>query len=835
MAFLHDPPDKALILFHIGHNRKRDEIIKKLLNKDFNRDVEIADIIASTMQRIHIPKDFRLDKPQPCNNHICFKGRNKPYFKHLFSGKKFEFHKIVNFINTMGINKCVERYGFNLSILDEFKKDDRKQQYFYLWRFLPEKYLTGEFLPADTRIPDHNIWDHLDVTSAIYGCTEGNIDKLGLLALKIPAVQDFIKRSRKLSDLWSASHLFSALIFEGLKVLINKYGPDTIIFPYLRGNPLLDYSFFPNSNLKLDDSLIFANIPNVILSFVNIDDIKELKNKIKEKIILKWKDIGKKVREFLLKEYNIEIDNKIWEFQLENSFQIVLSDLKMLNYNSYLTFCKDAPIFPKDLLEIQENYLSLLESPEQQINIGHFYSLSYQILSHILIQNSRIWDALEINIKTNRKCIMCGRFSALLWRKAENIYLYWNGKRWESINIQDTLLKVNEALCSVCLIKRTYSNIFNEIYKIKPPKFNSVVKIAASEFLEKINKNKDLINLLEKDIELVYLNEWESEDKKLLTDSSQHIKKHLEELIKVEGEPNKYYATVFIDGDHIGELLMGKRFPRLELLFHDYFKDNLRNAQNDLFNPDNIFKLKRSLTPASHMEISRIMKDFSIFKVPEIVKNKKGLLVYSGGDDILAFLPIKNALSASYEIQKFFRKNYYKISNELFEKSVMGFGRDITMSAGIVFAHYKYPLYDVIEKLRQAEKKAKEKYGRNALCITFIKHSGEILEGGTRWKLIRIYKKIIKYITEEKISRNFIMDFMNLLGNFDINNPHDLVILISSIKWLINRRKISKNITSFQLKIFKLLVIFLINFHYFDKDLEISDIGRIIKILYDVS
>ena len=54
---------------------------------------------------------------------------------------------------------------------------DYKKSYFNNWRFGAEgKLVQGGWgalwsqLPAETRIPDHTIWSHLDLTSAFAGC-----------------------------------------------------------------------------------------------------------------------------------------------------------------------------------------------------------------------------------------------------------------------------------------------------------------------------------------------------------------------------------------------------------------------------------------------------------------------------------------------------------------------------------------------------------------------------------------------------------------------------------------------------------------------------------------
>jgi CRISPR-associated protein Cmr2 len=93
-------------------------------------------------------------------------------------------------------------------------------------------------LPADTRVPDHSIWSHLDVVSALAGALDG--DSPALLTLSLGPVQGFIAQARSTSDLWAGSHLLSSLAWEGMKVIARALGPDALLFPHLRGVAAVD-------------------------------------------------------------------------------------------------------------------------------------------------------------------------------------------------------------------------------------------------------------------------------------------------------------------------------------------------------------------------------------------------------------------------------------------------------------------------------------------------------------------------------------------------------------------------------------------------------------------
>ena len=66
-------------------------------------------------------------------------------------------------------------------------------------------------LPADSRFPDHTIWQHNALTSALYSCMELASDqsRVGIMVFGITPVQPFIAKARKLRDYWTGSILLS--------------------------------------------------------------------------------------------------------------------------------------------------------------------------------------------------------------------------------------------------------------------------------------------------------------------------------------------------------------------------------------------------------------------------------------------------------------------------------------------------------------------------------------------------------------------------------------------------------------------------------------------------
>ncbi|MBV5326225.1 MAG: hypothetical protein JZU65_01110, partial [Chlorobium sp.] len=122
--------------------------------------------------------------------------------------------------------------------------------YFYLF-FAMKKRLRQEnvgglggawdLLPADSRMPDHPLWHHLGLTSAIGSSLADDPDNdLSLVVFAITPVQPFISRARKLRDHWVGSVILSYLAFTGIRHVAETIGPDHIIYPSMQDQSLVE-------------------------------------------------------------------------------------------------------------------------------------------------------------------------------------------------------------------------------------------------------------------------------------------------------------------------------------------------------------------------------------------------------------------------------------------------------------------------------------------------------------------------------------------------------------------------------------------------------------------
>lgn len=138
------------------------------------------------------------------------------------------------------------------------------------------------------------------------------------------------------------------------------------------------------------------------------------------------------------------------------------------------------------------------------------------------------------------------------------------------------------------------------------------------------------------------------------------------------GEPNPYYALLVGDGDSMGK------------------------AINKMHTAD------------EHRAFSQKLAQFAE-EARAIVTEHDGVVVYAGGDDVLALLPLHTAVGCTATLSQTF---------------CAMMGNNLTFSAGIAIIHHLEPLEDALNLARQAEKEAKSLADKNALAITLNKRSG---------------------------------------------------------------------------------------------------------------
>jgi CRISPR-associated protein Cmr2 len=185
-------------------------------------------------------------------------------------------------------------------------------------------------------------------------------------------------------------------------------------------------------------------------------------------------------------------------------------------------------------------------------------------------------------------------------------------------------------------------------------------------------------------------------------------------IYEAHREPNPpYYALLIADGDHMGKAI------------------------------DSIDKRDR------HQEFSRCLSKFAD-KAARLIDGEpySGCRIYVGGDDVMALLPLHQAIECVIELRN------------LFIQKMPG----MTFSAGLAVVHALEPLTEAREIAQRAEKLAKHTAGRDALAIIHAPRSGpDTLAYGKFDVFPGLLLRIIGYYESKTLSLGFAHELRNLL------------------------------------------------------------------------
>lgn len=172
-------------------------------------------------------------------------------------------------------------------------------------------------------------------------------------------------------------------------------------------------------------------------------------------------------------------------------------------------------------------------------------------------------------------------------------------------------------------------------------------------------------------------------------------------------QPTPYYAVLCADGDRMGE------------------------------------RLEKIATLDGHRAFSRALEDGFASQCETLVADHGGSLIYAGGDDVLALVPLHTALQVSLALRKLFL--------DAMETTSLAVSDRPTLSVGLAFVHHLTPLDKAIDLARAAEGLAKRGFDngdqRDALAIIMDKRSGTTVKvTGEWWRTPSIADRIQTWI-----------------------------------------------------------------------------------------
>lgn len=507
----------------------------------------------------------------------------------------------------------------------------------------------------------------------------------------IGPVQGFVTQARRTRDIWSGSYLLSYLSGSAMRAITESGGE--IVFPYVDKDPLFEALKNSNGINKDAPAARIGSLPNRFKA--TAEDPKSTAGVANAAIKEAWGKIAGKVLEKLVttaKGYVTVETGKIWnrQIKIENQWEIAW---------------------------VEGNDGSLLDKRK---NLRSHFSEEEQ----------------------GEKCTLCGERQALSKGEKESrkaVKQWWSDVA-EKFNRErgfHFLRDGKERLCAICTTKRMFPLVANNaigwpVYHNYP----STGYMCAIDWLKVVLEkakagNENLVKALEEFINL-------AKDAEVPYDEEDTINQipWIREFVKdyAEWKPVlQFRGDVFFPESIKNE----KDFPIKVTANRDDLVEKLRALTDAvgskptpfyavlLMDGDNMGKLLSSFPD----EQGNISKSLAVFtsKVENIVETQyDGKLIYAGGDDVFAFLPLDTALNCAKELKK-----AYMDAFKIMAPNVPG----ASISAGIVYAHMNTALRAVVRDAHALlDKTAKDEMGRDAFAVRVWKRGGAILTFGKKWE-----------------------------------------------------------------------------------------------------
>lgn len=926
-ARLHDPAEKALVLLRdpAGHEGGSSRTLHAVL---FGNDGQVPD-----PARGHVKRADRwaaaADRPQWPLQEITVTTRSgeekvlkvapgaqvrwtkQPVLIHPLTGKTFDLGRFGG-LGDADLDELKAKTFFHFEGLiqrDERGAVDWPRTLLAAWRFGPEPRdeardngrigLLWPLLPADTRVPDHSIWDHLDLTSAFAGAfADDPAGEAALLTVSLGPVQSFIAAARSTSDLWAGSHLLSNLSWEAMKPLCEALGPDAVLFPRLRGVALVDQWLRDECRLparlfadagwttrQTDANPLFAAaLPNRFVALVPAAKAAGLARACEHAARAWLQTLGQQVVDRLLDAAGMTCEagasshaHHQARAQLEGfpevhwaavpfSLAVAGDAERETRLDTTALSAAMAPLFGAPVGQPA----GFLASPAWQVlredvrwdgdtvfwspNPGALYPAVHELAERALAAAKAVRPFAALP-QQGYRCSLTGETE---WLTTDPAQLHAApGQRRETLwtrvaERRPAWARKGEHLGALAAVKRLWPTVFAErvgqSLQADVPDGSGARSEAARRFVVSTHTMAlaaQLDGWLKRGGHTApglaaAFDRHEADrvalPRKLLRDHAQSpaladaarlpgLLERAAELDEQGGDPDAreaqrlrllvadtlgtrtgeieaYHGLVLMDGDHMGRWLAGGEkhaisyresfHPQVHTGFDVHAAREPRLAAYG--------EQARAVSPNRHLSISGALGDFSQVVVPHVVEREfLGRLIYAGGDDVLAMLPVADLLPAMRRLRVAYSGHDPAHPEGAFDRDGLtlhaGYallressdrlrlmrmmGHRATASAGAVVAHHQAPLGAVLRELRAAEQRAKGEGGRDAFNLTVVKRAGGTLRVSAKWgEPVALLHALIGFLADDGVSRRAVYNSLEWLKDLPPDAPDMVAALL---------------------------------------------------------
>ena len=543
-----------------------------------------------------------------------------------------------------------------------------------------------------------------------------------VLHFKVGPVQAFIGQARRTRDLWAGSFLLSCLTGMAMRAVAEGAEENQILYPQTSGNPLFDALVWdPRAQrpVEKDSGPVVGSLPNHFKA--EVDDWFD-PDSAAQQVHCYWRHIADVVRERVLPGNWSAVQCEIWRRQIDGFFDInwvkgVPSEEgddgawldRRWNWHSkaFSTEPGDHCMLIGELQELSGFVQARGEGGDQQ---GFWSDISERIEAYLRNgDEDRVFATLELGPTERLSAVaLVKRLFPILKRHhlREALGFVPGGTERREIRYWPSLAGIaaapwlsaahdvaqpSAAGFVACIRRAEQTEEGKHASALSRAERNSPISR-----LRRLKEFGDLdgklfydfaIDAAITDTERGWLAENRKDQAQLERNVYTAARSGLRELLlkvghvdsKLAEGPKPFLALLRMDGDRVGQLL-GPDGPGEE----------------------------------------RVSESLSLYtvEVETIVQEEEGVLIYAGGDDVLALFSIDRALKAACALHAAY--------SEAFQQAAK---IRATTSAGIAFAHFGVPFTRITEESRRLlEDVAKARNGRDSIAVSVTKQSGRQIE-----------------------------------------------------------------------------------------------------------
>ncbi len=499
-------------------------------------------------------------------------------------------------------------------------------------------------------------------------------------------VQGFVAQARRTRDFWAGSFLLSWLSAVAMKSMIKQGGE--IIFPKVSESYLNWLEHKGQQGTEPQQGCVPNRFKGGLSAKVPVDFKPEL---VVESIHTAWQGLAEKIWQQDLRGCS-DVTREIWDRQVQHFWEIswALSD--------------DASV--SNLLDRRKNWRNYF--PPEEAGVKCMMMDGWQELSGISTPNEKGLD------------------------------LFWQAVIKQGGRSIKTDLRKHEYLCAIAFIKRRFVHCFAEFSVNMPNDWvlqgwavkssvPSVAYIAAAPWLAQV-----LALAPEAELQTFH------DEAKQLTQSYGEYDTRLDcidSALNQRKDAKLFWNTKSLDGNVFFETTLDNKNIYIDQSQAQSVKralKALRKKVNDIAPVSPFYAVLMMDGDSLGSQMSDVTKQENISDglekfttgVQVIIEEHSGFLIYAGGDDVLAILPIEFALNCANALRSHYLRSFERYPDIT-----------TTLSGAIEYAHIKMPLGKVLGDAHHLlDEIAKEQTGRDSIAVRVWKPGGQHLQWAMPWK-----------------------------------------------------------------------------------------------------